>query len=189
MANDEGIITNSDDAKFLALSGYKFNVISENGGECYTYITATPSGQDSPHFVRECSDSQNDIYIGTIFDLQTFRTTKAVIDPRADEVIMFERFWVQALIPIGDMVGFHIEPYDEQSMEESAPIETPTSDVDLGSRARAHKTTSDDLTNRMNEVESKLMAQQAQLDFIMTQMELKADIDHAELVRNLEESA
>lgn len=159
------LITDASDAKFLALTGYKFNVVDAEG-QCFTYVTATPNGQESPHFVRECSEQANDIYIGTVFDMENFRITKAVIDPCCDEVTLFERFWDQAKLPMGDMVGFHAEPYDEQAVSEASPSDTP----DIDAKARKHHTATSKihhLENRVDELHSQVSAILAQVDYIM----------------------
>jgi hypothetical protein len=170
---NSSIITNAGDAKFLVLSGYKFNVVDGNG-QRFTYSTTTPSDKDTTHWVRECSDPQNEIYIGTIFDMENFRITKGVKDPRIDEVKLFESFWEQAKIPIGDMMGFHAEPYDERGLEAASPMDTPRaatpSDTEMGNRAiKLVKLTQlcKELTGRISELESQVKSHQAQLDHLM----------------------
>ena len=165
---DENIITNADDAKFLTLSGNKFTVISADG-ECFVYITGTPSGQTNPHFVREVSSEGEDVYCGTIFDMEKFRTTKAVVDPKCDEVTFFEAFWAQAVIPIGDMEGFHVEPYDTAEKSPSPALaESSTDDSSMAKRAIA-----------MYKLEARLELVEAQLNVVQENL--------AELIVNTKE--
>ena len=165
-----GIITNAEEAKEYALSCDPFILVDEKTGEAITYSAGTPSGQSSPHFIRELDASTGDTYIGTIFDFEKFRTTAKSPLGSHPALMLFERFWQQTKAPM-EMDGVHLEPFAEQKGKGVAPAQrgkkpdaAPTSDHDMGKAAyRIHKDI-DDLKAGLNAVKSDLRILQTALE-------------------------
>lgn len=174
------MITSAADAKEFTLSCNKFILVNTKSGEAITYCAGTPSGQKSPHFMREINDEEkgNDTYIATIFDEEKLRFTGKSPSPSHPARTMLESFWPQLQFP-GELDGFHIEPYEESSPSPPPTKTHPTrsqavhaSHVDMGRRAKTLQETVNDLSAKCVSLEDRISTIEEMLNATRNSMQI-----------------